>query len=464
MSGMVTLVVEDEHAQREMLAAALEDMGFEAIPAAGAGTALEVLAGRPVDVVISDLRMPGATGMDLLRAARLRYPGAEVVLVTAYGTVEDAVEAMRAGAADFLGKPIDLERLESSLRRIAERRQEAREVRRLRVPADPTGGFRRFVGAGGRLQGILALAARAAPSAATVLVTGESGTGKELVANLLHENSPRSAGPFVKVNCAALPETLLEAELFGHSRGAFTGAVAARAGRFEEASGGTIFLDEIGELTLATQAKLLRVLQEREIIRLGENLPVPVDVRVIAATNRDLEAAVREKRFRDDLYYRIHVVALRLPPLRERMEDVPVLVDHFLGLYAGREGKAIRGLTREARDALLRYPYPGTVRELANIVERAVVLCRGDHLERGDLPDLIPPEPGPRDPLPGGTLPEALLDLERRMIEAAMRRHGGVVARAARELGVHERVLRYRIARLRRRPSEEPGTGDGAGA
>jgi two-component system NtrC family response regulator len=434
-------------------------MGHQAIPAAAAGPALEVLAGRPVDVVIADLRMPGASGLDLLRAARERYPGAEVVLLTAYGTVEEAVEAMKAGAADFLGKPVDLDRLEALLRRIAEKQDLVREVARLRERLGEKVRVEGIVGGSGRMQEVLALAARVAPSAATVLITGESGTGKELIAGILHGRSTRSARPFVKVNCAALPETLLDAELFGHARGAFTGAVGERAGRFEEAHGGTLFLDEIAEIPAPLQAKLLRVLQEREVVRLGENLPRKVDVRILAATNRDLEAEVRERRFREDLFHRIDVVAVRLPALRERREDVPDLVDHFLAKFSRREGKAVRGTTREAMDALLRYGFPGNVRELENIVERAVVLCRGDHVSLRDLPDRVfaPAEGAPPD-AGGRTLPEALADLEGRMIASALRRHGGVVARAARELGVHERVLRYRLSRPR---GSAPAAGGG---
>jgi two-component system NtrC family response regulator len=293
------------------------------------------------------------------------------------------------------------------------------------------------------MQEVLSLVRRAAPSDATVLIRGESGTGKELIARAIHAASGRAAGPFVAVNCAALPETLIESELFGHEKGAFTGAQSARQGRFEAAHGGSLFLDEIGDLPLHVQVKLLRVLQERQIERLGSNRAIPVDVRLLAATHRDLEALVRGGRFRDDLYYRINVVTIALPPLRERRQDIPPLLDRFLERFAAVNGKPIRGLTREAREALLRYDYPGNVRELENIVERAVVLTRDDVIGAGDLPLGVKEseKPAPND----RTLPAAVEGLERRMIRDALSEAGGVQTRAAELLGISERVLRYKL-------------------
>jgi two-component system NtrC family response regulator len=295
------------------------------------------------------------------------------------------------------------------------------------------------------MQEVLSLVKRVAPSDATVLIRGESGTGKELIARAIHHASPRAAGPLVKVNCAALPESLLESELFGHEKGAFTGATATRKGRFELAHGGSLFLDEIGDLPLHLQVKLLRVLQEREFERVGSSRPVTVDVRLLAATHRDLEALVREGRFRDDLYYRINVVTIALPALRERRLDLPLLIDHFLRTLAAKNGKAIRGLTREAREALLRYDYPGNVRELENVIERAVVLTRDEVIALGDLPlTLQDPSPEP-EPGTNGGLFAAVEGLERRMILEALGRAGGVQTRAAERLGISERVLRYKL-------------------
>jgi two-component system NtrC family response regulator len=450
-------VVEDNATQREALAGALRAAGRRVREFPSAEAALAGLGEEPVDAVITDYQMPGRDGIAFLREVRARSPATEVVVVTAYGTIDLAVEAMKAGAFHFLAKPVDLEALEAVLGRLEERVRLAREVSDLRARLHERFRDERVVGDGARMQEVLALVHRVAPSQATVLLTGESGTGKELVANLLHELSPRAKGPFVAVNCAALPEGLLESELFGHARGSFTGAVADRRGRFEEASGGTLLLDEIGEMGAAVQAKLLRALQAREVVRVGENRPRAIDVRVVASTNRDLAADVASRRFREDLFYRLNVVAVALPPLRERLEDVPELVEHFVRKYAAREHRPLEGVTREALDALLRYPYPGNVRELENIVERAVVMARGEHVTRADLPAHLfaPVEPAGSLPPEGIPLPEAVEELERRMIRAALQRHGGVVTRAARDLGLGERALRYKIEGLGLRPKDD---------
>jgi two-component system NtrC family response regulator len=387
--------------------------------------------------------MADLSGLDLLHRLRAVTPEAAVIVMTAYGTIETAVGAIKAGATDYLTKPLNLDELLHRIERVRERQRLLGENRELREALRERHRVEGIVGDSGRMQEVLSLVRRVAGSDATVLIRGESGTGKELIARAIHHASPRAAGPFVAVNCAALPEGLLESELFGHERGAFTGAAATRKGRFELADGGSLFLDEIGDLPLHLQVKLLRVLQEREFERVGSSRPIGVDVRVIAATHRDLEALVRQGRFRDDLYYRINVVTVTLPPLRERREDLPLLIDHFVKTFAAKNGKTVVGLTREARESLLRYDYPGNVRELENLIERAVVLTRDEVIGLTDLPLTVhdaPPEPGR-----GPGLVAAVEALERDMIRGALGLADGVQTRAAESLGISERVLRYKL-------------------
>jgi two-component system NtrC family response regulator len=363
--------------------------------------------------------------------------------MTAYGTIETAVSAVKAGATDYLAKPLNLDELLHRIHQIQDRHRLLTENRELRAALAERHRVEGIIGESGAMQEVLSVVRRVAPSDATVLIRGESGTGKELIAKALHYASPRAAGALVKVNCAALAESLLEAELFGHEKGAFTGAVAARKGRFELADGGSLFLDEIGDLPPHLQVKLLRVLQEREFERVGSSRPIKVDVRLLAATHRNLEALVREGRFRDDLYYRINVVTIALPPLRERREDLPMLVDHFLRVFSDKNGKSIRGLTREAREALLRYDYPGNVRELENLIERAVVLTRDDVIGLTDLPLTL--EAQAAEPDGGAGLVAAVEGIERRMIREALAKADGTQTRAAELLGISERVLRYKL-------------------
>jgi two-component system NtrC family response regulator len=437
------LVVDDEPAQRELMAGFLARLGHAVAQAADGREALERARREPFDLVVTDQRMPGLSGLEVLAALRGRNPEAAVIVVTAYGTIETAVAAIKAGAVDYLTKPLSLDELRHRVEQVRERQRLLGENRELRQALAERYRVEGVVGESGRMQEVLSLVRRVAGSDATVLIRGESGTGKELIAKAIHAASPRAGGPLVRVNCAALPETLLESELFGHERGAFTGAVAARKGRFEAADGGTIFLDEIGDLPPHLQVKLLRVLQEREIERLGSSRPVAVDVRVLAATHRDLEAQLRAGRFREDLYYRINVVTISLPPLRDRREDIPPLLDHFVARFARKNGKAVRGLTHEAREALLRYDYPGNVRELENLVERAVVLTRDDVIGLGDLPlSLAAEAPEPEGP---PSLPAAVEGLERRLIREALARADGVQTAAADLLGISERVLRYKL-------------------
>lgn len=437
------LVVDDEPAQLELVGGFLKKQGFETVLAESGAKALEGFRQEPVDLVLTDQKMPDMSGVELLKAIRAINPEAAVIVITAYGTVETAVAAVKAGAADYLSKPLNLDELLYRIEQVRERHRLLSENRDLREALQRHHRIEGIIGESGQMLEMLSLVRRVAPSEATVLIRGESGTGKELIAKAIHYASPRASGPLVRVNCAALPETLLESELFGHEKGAFTGALATRKGRFELADGGSLFLDEIGDLPLPLQAKLLRVLQEREFERVGSSLPIRVNVRILAATHRDLEALLKAGQFRDDLYYRLNVVTIVLPPLRERREDLPSLMDHFLRVFTEKNGKTIRGFTQKAREALLRYDYPGNVRELENIIERAVVLTRDDVIGRADLPLSIQ-EPDGEDN-EQASLPAAVEGIERRMIKEALARCGGVQTRAAELLGISERRLRYKL-------------------
>ena len=437
------LVVDDEPTQLELVGGFLRKQGFEVAEAASGRAAVARFKQEPFDLVLTDQRMPDLSGLDVLETVRAASPDTAVVIMTAYGTIETAVSAVKAGAADYLAKPLNLDELLHRIHQIQDRRRLLTENRELRAALAERHRVEGIIGESGPMQEVLSVVRRVASSDATVLIRGESGTGKELIAKALHYASPRAASTLVKVNCAALAESLLEAELFGHEKGAFTGAVAARKGRFELADGGSLFLDEIGDLPPHLQVKLLRVLQEREFERVGSSRPIKVDVRLLAATHRNLETLVREGRFRDDLYYRINVVTIQLPPLRERREDLPLLVDHFLRVFADKNGKRIRGLTREAREALLRYDYPGNVRELENLIERAVVLTRDDVVGLTDLPLTLDPQAA--EPEAGPGLVAAVEGLERRLIREALAKADGIQTRAAELLGIGERVLRYKL-------------------
>jgi DNA-binding NtrC family response regulator len=437
------LVVDDEPTQLELVGGFLRKQGFEVAEAASGRAAVARSKQEPFDLVLTDQRMPDLSGLDVLEAVRAASPDTAVVIMTAYGTIETAVSAVKAGAADYLAKPLNLDELLHRIHQIQDRRRLLTENRELRAALAERHRVEGIIGESGPMQEVLSVVRRVASSDATVLIRGESGTGKELIAKALHYASPRAASALVKVNCAALAEGLLEAELFGHEKGAFTGAITARKGRFELADGGSLFLDEIGDLPPHLQVKLLRVLQEREFERVGSSRPIKVDVRLLAATHRNLETLVREGRFRDDLYYRINVVTIQLPPLRERREDLPLLTDHFLRAFADKNGKRIRGLTREAREALLRYDYPGNVRELENLIERAVVLTRDDVVGLTDLPLTLDPQAA--EPETGPGLVAAVEGLERRMIREALAKADGIQTHAAELLGIGERVLRYKL-------------------
>ena len=445
------LVVDDERSNVESLERIFAREGMRVLAATDAKQALEVLRSHRVHVLLTDLMMPGTTGLELLRAVKQVSPEVEVVLMTAYGTVEAAVSAMREGAYDFVEKPLKRMTIVKSVRKAAERGRLVAENRSLKNEIQLL-TKREIIGSSMAWRRIIEVASQAAPSNATVLVLGESGTGKELIARFIHEKSARRAGPFVAVNCAAIPETILESELFGHERGAFTGAIAKKDGRFAKATGGTLFLDEIGELSPQVQVKLLRVLQEGEYEPVGGDT-VRADVRIVAATNRDLTAEVAAGRFREDLYYRLNVIAITAPPLRARREDVPLLVDHFVGLYCAKNGRPRLTVARPALDRLIDYAWPGNVRELENVIERAVVLSRSDTLTEQDLPEAIAkasPEVASALAFPVGT---PLEEIELRVIRETLRHTKGDKSLAAQLLGISTRTIYRKLDGL---PEAEP--------
>jgi DNA-binding NtrC family response regulator len=442
------LVAEDNASLRRGIARALRERWSDVEEVADGGKARERLMDRgvePFDVVVTDLRLAGADGVEVLKAARRRDARTAVVLMTAYGTIEGAVEAMKLGAFDFLQKPFDLESLELRVERAIGHARLMSEVETLREERARSHAGR-IVGESPAMREAVELATRVAPSRSTVLLTGETGTGKELVAGLIHAASPRASRPFVKVNCAALPETLLESELFGHERGAFTGAERLRAGRFEQADGGTLFLDEIGDMTPATQVKLLRVLQDGEFHRLGGTRPLHCDVRIVAATNHDLEERVREGRFREDLYFRLNVIRVHLPPLRERGADLEALAHHFLEEFSKELGRPGLRFGAEALACIRGHRWPGNVRELRNAVERAVLLSDGEEIGAEHVGLGASAAPGWQPELPVDGLP--LEEVERAVVLEALRRARYVQKDAAMLLRVSRRKLNYMIRRM----------------
>lgn len=442
------LIADDDQAHRLMLTTLIAGWGHEVQEAEDGGKALEAIRSHSVDLVIMDMRMPVLDGLEATRRILSYNPAIPIIIMTAYSSVPTAVEALKSGAFDYITKPIDIETLRIGIER-------ALEHTRLRLEND---GLKKqlslinseLLGKSPPMQKMMDMVTMIAPSDATVLITGESGTGKGLVARAIHQNSARKEKPLISVNCGAIPETLIESELFGHEKGAFTGADRARPGRFQAAHGGTIFLDEIGDLPLLMQAKLLRVLQDGDIQRVGSDVPLPVDIRVVAATNRNLLKMVSEGAFREDLYYRLNVIAVELPPLRDRVEDIPDLARHFWEHFAEKNRKPVKGITPRAMDMLLKYSWPGNVRELENAIERAVILLQGEYLSEKELPLTVQ---GPeRDSsvtfTPGTVLSGKLEEMENAAIRRILREVAGNKSEAARRLGITRRTLKLKLKRF----------------
>ncbi len=448
------LVVDDEVNARTALAELLRDEGYVVEAAADAFKALGKAADFAPDLVLTDLKMPGMDGLALLGRLREDEPDLPVVLMTAFGEVDSAVRAMQAGARDYLAKPVNVSELSVVVARELEHRRVRREAGLLRERLSEKYRFDNIIGNAAPMQEIFKTVSQIASSRASVLVTGESGTGKELIAAAIHERSPRAQGPFVKLHCAALAESLLESELFGHERGSFTGALTRREGRFAQANRGTLFLDEIGEIAPAVQVKLLRFLQEREFERVGGNETISVDVRVIAATNRDLKQMVVEGKFREDLYYRLNVINLEMPALRARPSDVPLLASHFLHKYAADNGKELSGFTAEAFECLTSYSWPGNVRELENVVERAVVVAQSREITAADLPaQFVSTRARPGLQIPGATMDE----IERHAITKTLESTGGSTGEAAQILNISVRKIQYKLHEYESAPKSVRG-------
>lgn len=449
----IFLVVDDEKTQRETLRTVLESWGHQVQEASSGQDALDLLEGNPIDVILTDLRMPGMTGLDLLAAAKEARPDIDVIVMTAYGSVEGAVQAMKNGAVDFITKPIDLDQLEIVLRRTLDRKRLVREIKVLKRRLDESVRGFRLLGDSEAMQAVLGKASRVASTDATVLVQGASGTGKELLAQSIHDLSHRAEGPFVAVNCAALPEALLESELFGHVKGSFTGADRDRQGRVRQAEGGTLFLDEIGDISPMVQVKLLRFLQDRQYTPVGSEKLHQASVRVITATHRNLQDRIAEGEFREDLFFRLNVVSLELPTLAARREDIPQLSAHFLVKYTKRYERSARTFSSESMAALMAYSYRGNVRELENIVEQAVVMTTGEVIHRADLPPMVMASgsAGQAEILSAGQvngdLPALMEKLEKRIIMETLATFDGNQSSAARHLGLTESGLRYKLTK-----------------
>ena len=442
------LIVEDEAKMRRLLELNLGDDGFTTLSAEDAETGLKLLRENPVDLVLTDLKLPGMNGLEFLQTIKRQNAALPVVVMTAFGSVETAVDAMKAGASDYVLKPFSLTEMRMVIHKELDVRNLREENRSLREALGKRYSHPNIVARSPRMQEVLATVERVAPTNSTVLLGGESGVGKDLIARAIHEKSRRASGPFLKINSTAIPENLLESELFGFEKGAFTGAVASKPGKFELADKGTLFLDEIGDVPPVTQVKLLRVLQEREFERLGGTRTVKVDVRLIAATNKDLRQALEQGTFREDLYYRLNVVPIDIAPLRERKEDIPDLVNLFISRFTGESGKPVQGITAEAVQVLVNYHWPGNVRELQNIIERACALAKGSVLGPSDIHIDIRPSKAANSP--GGFLPDGMTleQWEDEMVREALRRANGNKSQAARLLGLSRNALRYRLSKI----------------
>ena len=447
------LVVDDEEQMRDLLAKVLERKGFQTSVCGDGTEALAFLEKEPVDLVVTDVRMPGLGGMEALRAVKELNPDIVVIIMTAFGSIDQAVQAVKEGAYDYINKPFKIDEMLLTIEKSLDERHLRHEVSALRQEIRTRYHFENLIGKSRPMQEVFGLIEQVAGSRSTVMVYGKSGTGKELVAKAVHYNSPRSTKNFVTVNCAAIPAELLESELFGHERGAFTGAIATKVGKFELATGGTLFLDEVGSMRLDLQAKILRALQEREVERVGGSRTIKIDVRVIAATNRDLKKAVEEGAFREDLYYRLNVVPITLPDLKDRPEDIPLLANHFVQKFGQESNSGIREISKEAMAILISHTWPGNVRELENVIERAATLGRGPAVQPSDLP---PHLAGGTNPLERALAKEATLeDLEKDYIAMILRRTKGHQIRAASILGIDRRTLYRKIRRYGLRLNEE---------
>jgi two-component system response regulator HydG len=451
------LVIDDNETVREGLAHTIKKMGHDAVAAASGAAGVEAFRGRRADFVITDLKMEGMDGVEVLRAIRAIDPDVPIMLITAFGTVETAVEAMKLGAFDFITKPFAPEvvrlKVERALELCAARRARHKaEAQNEYHRAEDDARFADLIGSSDKMAAVRRAVEKVAGSDTTVFIAGESGTGKELIARAIHRLSRRAKGPFIKVNCGALTETLLESELFGHEKGAFTGAIKTKLGRFELADGGTLFLDEVGDVPASMQVKLLRALQEQEFERVGGEAPIKVDVRVVSATNKDLDKEVASGRFRQDLYYRLHVVPVKLPPLRERREDIPLLVAHFIDKLGPRTNPRVRGIADAALGRLMAYAWPGNVRELENAIEQALVFADGDTIGVAALPQFLqgPGEGDDHLEVPRElSLPEILDDLERQLILKAFQKAKGVKTETARLLGIKTSALYYKLEKYK---------------
>lgn len=441
------LVIDDEAAQRDVLTGYLKKKGFKIFSASSGNEGIEITKNNPVDIILSDFKMPDLNGIEVLEQVKKINPEISFVVVTAYGTVENAVKAMRLGAFDYISKPVDLDELDLMIDRIIEHKNLKSENQLLKTQLQEKYKISSIVSHSQKMEEVINVAARVADSKATVLITGENGTGKEVLAKAIHFMSPRKDSPFVAVNVPALTETLLESELFGHEKGAFTGADKMKKGRFEIANGGTLFLDEVGDIPQSIQVKLLRVLQEHQFERVGGNEKIEVDVRIIAATNKDLELKIKDGTFREDLYYRLNVVSIKIPPLRERKEDILPMIENFIDKYCKENNKEKLEISKEVVDLLFKYNYPGNVRELENIIERAVVLTRGKVITLNDLPINIKgfKEEKALASLDEGTLTEQVEALEKQLIFDALQESGGNQTKAGKLLGLTERNLRYKL-------------------
>ncbi len=445
MNDYTILLVEDEAAQREALVSLLADEQYTVMAAENATKALGIASSKTIDIVITDFNLPDHDGQYVIEQIKAINPTIPVIFITAYGNVDRAVNAMKSGAFDYLTKPVDIEELLLIMKRALQHKTLVSENKRMRDILEAQYSFKGIVAASPKMQEALNLAGRVAETKASILLRGESGTGKEVVARAIHLASPRKDKPFVAFNVAALPATLIESELFGHEKGAFTGADQIRIGRFEQANSGTIFIDEIGDIPPEVQTKFLRVLQENTFERLGGNKSIATDIRVIAATHKDLESMIKEGTFREDLYYRLNVVTISIPPLRERKEDIPPLCRHFLRKSAEENGKDVEDFSRETFDALIKYHFPGNVRELENIVARAVILARGNVITLDDMPQNIFTSAETSTATVSGGLEEQIEAVEKNAIRAALRKSGGNQSKAARNLKLTERKLRYKI-------------------